>query len=150
MSEVGTILDKAHQRAQEFALPYSGVVLPQEAWALLQALPEARLVDVRSAAEWQFVGGVPGAVCIEWKTWPGMLPNPDFLAQLQRQVDPEAVLLLLCRTGARSDDAARLLAANGYASVYNIAEGFEGERDGAGHRGGVNGWQAHGLPWQQA
>ncbi|MXR38180.1 rhodanese-like domain-containing protein [Craterilacuibacter sinensis] len=149
MSHRSEILQRAHDRATQSDLPYSGAVTPEEAWELLQNLPGAHLVDVRSHAELQFVGVIPNAVSIEWKTWPGMQPNPHFLAQAEHQLDKEAVLMLLCRTGARSDEAARQLASHGFSSVYNILEGFEGDKDEAGHRGQLNGWKARGLPWQQ-
>ncbi|MDK2122659.1 rhodanese-like domain-containing protein [Parachitinimonas caeni] len=150
MSQINQTLLAARQRAAAQNLPYSGALTPQEAHQLLQGLPAARLVDVRSAAEWQFVGQVPEALRIEWKTYPGMLPNPHFIEQLKQQADPEAVLLFLCRTGGRSHEAAAAAAASGYSECYNVLEGFEGDRDAEGHRGTVNGWKAHQLPWQQS
>ncbi|AVG18413.1 MULTISPECIES: rhodanese-like domain-containing protein [Chromobacteriaceae] len=149
MSRMKLILEAAHQRAEQLDLSYSGAVLPDEAYELMQGLPKAVLLDVRSHAEWQFVGTVPGAVNIEWRSYPGMEPNPNFLAQLTHQVDPEAVLLVICRSGARSDQVARLAADNGYSEVYNVLEGFEGDRDGDGHRNSVGGWRWRGLPWVQ-
>ncbi|KUM02403.1 rhodanese-like domain-containing protein [Chromobacterium subtsugae] len=149
MSKVKQILQTAHQRAERSGLPYSGALLPDEAYELLQSLPKTVLLDVRSHAEWQFVGTVPGAVNIEWKSYPGMAANPNFLAQLTHQVDPEAVLLVMCRSGARSDQVARLAAANGYSEVYNVLEGFEGDLDASGHRNSVGGWRQRGLPWMQ-
>lgn len=150
MSVTTAILDTARQRAAAAGLPYSGAVTPQEAWQLLQGLPHARLVDVRSHAEWQFVGTVPDAVLIELKSFPGMRDNPHFVEQLKSQVDPEAVVLFLCRSGARSDSAARIAAEQGYSNCYNVLEGFEGDRDGKQHRNSVNGWRAAGLPWVQS
>ncbi|MGL6070948.1 rhodanese-like domain-containing protein [Craterilacuibacter sp.] len=149
MSHRAEILQRAHDRAVESGLSYSGAVTPEDAWELLQTLPGARLLDVRSSAELQLVGAVPNALCIEWKTWPGMLPNPHFLAQAEHQLDKEDAVLILCRTGVRSDEAARMLAAHGFSSVYNVLEGFEGERDSLGHRGQLTGWKARDLPWQQ-
>ncbi|KAF0813979.1 Thiosulfate sulfurtransferase GlpE [Andreprevotia sp. IGB-42] len=149
MSQANTILQTARQRAAELQLPYSGAVTPREAQALLGELPNARLVDVRTQAEWQFVGTVPGSVLLEWKRFPGMQANPDFLSQLTQQVDPQHVVLFMCRSGARSNDAATLAAQNGYSEVYNVLEGFEGDRNGAQHRNEVNGWKAAGLPWVQ-
>ena len=148
MSQASEILENARSRAISQALPYSGVVTPSEAWALLQAMPNAKLVDVRTQAEWQWVGVVPGAQLIEWKSYPGMASNPNFLAQLKASVDSESVVLFLCRSGARSHAAAALAAQHGY-STLNILEGFEGDVDAAGHRGTSNGWQAAGLPWTQ-
>ncbi|KIA82114.1 rhodanese-like domain-containing protein [Chromobacterium amazonense] len=149
MSRMNQILQAAHERAEQMGLPYSGAVLPDEAYELMQSLPKAVLLDVRSHAEWQFVGTVPQSVKIEWRSFPGMAPNPNFLAQLTHQVDPESVLLVLCRSGARSDEVARLAAANGYSEVYNVLEGFEGDKDEMGHRNSVGGWRQRGLPWEQ-
>ncbi|MBV1774308.1 rhodanese-like domain-containing protein [Burkholderiaceae bacterium DAT-1] len=150
MSQLNDILQHARERATQSALPYSGAVTPEEAHALLTGLGAVRLVDVRSAAEWQFVGGPEQAVRIEWKSWPGMVPNPNFLEQLQHQVDKESVLLFLCRTGARSHDAAAAAAAHGFTECYNILEGFEGDKNADGQRGAVNGWQGRKLPWSQS
>ncbi|MTD33492.1 rhodanese-like domain-containing protein [Paludibacterium denitrificans] len=149
MGKINELLAKAKQRAQQLGLPYSGALTPPEANEIWQSLDNAVMVDVRSAAEWQFVGTVPGALCIEFKSYPGMVPNPHFKEQLQKQVDKEAVLMFLCRSGARSDDAARPAAEAGYSSVYNVLEGFEGDKDAQSHRGTVCGWKAHGLPWEQ-
>ncbi|WP_255991492.1 rhodanese-like domain-containing protein [Chitinolyticbacter albus] len=149
MTAVNDILLRARERAAQLGLPYSGAVTPAEAHALTQALPNARIVDVRTAAEWQFVGVVPGAELIEWKRFPDMALNPDFLGQLQTRIDRQSVVLFLCRSGARSHDAAILAASHGYAEAYNILEGFEGDKDGAQHRNTVNGWKAADLPWVQ-
>ena len=146
---VESILATARSRGSELGLSYSGALTPPEAWVVRQSLPQAVIVDVRSAAEWQFVGVVPEAVRIELRTYPGMVPNAAFVEQLQQQVGKDKALLFLCRSGARSDEAARLAAEAGYAEVYNILEGFEGDRDAEQHRGCVNGWKAHGLPWIQ-
>ncbi|MFN4237356.1 MAG: rhodanese-like domain-containing protein [Vogesella sp.] len=146
---VENILAAAAARGAQLGLAYSGAVSPAEAWALRQQLPGSVIVDVRSAAEWQFVGVVPDAVRIELRSYPGMVPNPGFVTQLQQQVDKSATVLFICRSGARSDEAARLAAEAGYSQVYNVLEGFEGDRDAAQHRGSVNGWKAAGLPWMQ-
>lgn len=150
MSQVNEILQRARGRAEQLGLSYSGALTPDEAQAVREALPAAKLVDVRSHAEWQFVGAPTGAVKVEWKTWPGMAANPHFLEQLRHQVDSEDVLLFLCRSGARSHEAATLAAASGFSECYNILEGFEGDRDDTGHRGIVNGWKARGLSWSQS
>ena len=149
MTELDTLLQTAAQRAQQQGLPYAGLLLPTEAAALL-AMPEAHavLVDVRSAAEWQFVGQVSQAVHIEYKSFPGMVLNPNFISSLKAQVPSEKKVLFLCRSGARSHDTACLAAAEGY-TAFNILEGFEGDCDAQGHRGTVNGWKVCGLPWQQ-
>ncbi|MDQ5887591.1 MAG: rhodanese-like domain-containing protein [Neisseriaceae bacterium] len=149
MSQINNILMAAKQRAESLQLPYSGALLPEEAFTLLQNVPAAKLVDVRSNAEWNFVGVIPGAVNVEWKTFPGMIDNPHFLEQLKHQVDTESLVMFICRTGARSDQAARTAAANGFSDCFNVLEGFEGDKDGHGHRGKVNGWKARNLPWAQ-
>lgn len=143
------LLATARERGAQLGLAYSGALLPAEAWALRQASPGCVIVDVRSAAEWQFVGVVPDAVRVELRTFPGMQPNTQFVAQLEAQVPKDVTVLFICRSGARSDEAAKLAAEAGYRDAYNILEGFEGDRDAAQHRGCVNGWKAAGLPWIQ-
>ena len=150
MSTTSAIMQAARERADDLDLPYSGAVTPSEAWTLAQHLPNVKIVDVRTHPEWQFVGVVPNAELIEWKRYPRMERNEDFLARLRQAVDPESVVLFLCRSGVRSHDAAAYAAANGYAESFNILEGFEGSLDGAQHRGQINGWKAHGLPWVQS
>jgi rhodanese-related sulfurtransferase len=149
MSQLGQILEQAHLLGEAQGLPYSGAVTPQDAWALAQGLPHACIVDVRTHAEWQFVGIVPGATQIEWQHYPLMDRNPDFLTQLRNSVDPQAVLLFLCRSGVRSHAAAELAAAHGYSECFNILYGFEGDKDENQQRGRLNGWKAAGLPWSQ-
>ncbi len=150
MSQINNILIAAKQRAESLQLPYSGALLPEEAYTLLQSVPAAKLVDVRSNAEWNFVGVIPGAVNVEWKTFPGMIDNPHFIEQLKHQVDPESLVMFICRTGARSDQAARAAAANGFSDCFNVLEGFEGDKNTDHHRGRVNGWKARQLPWVQS
>ncbi|HMV19265.1 MAG TPA: rhodanese-like domain-containing protein [Zoogloea sp.] len=149
MGKLSETLALAQQRSRDAGLPYAGLLTPREAWDLLQAAPGARLVDVRTRAEWDWVGRVPGAVELEWMLYPGNEPNPHFLAQLQRQVDPEALVMFLCRSGVRSNNAATLAAGHGYTNAYNILEGFEGDKDAHGHRGKLGGWRFAGLPWIQ-
>ncbi len=142
------ILARAQQRAQELGLSYEGALTPQEAWQVLELAPAAKLVDVRSRAELNLVGRIPQATHIEWAYYPDWSPNPDFIAQLKMQVDTESLVMFLCRTGARSNKAANAAHAAGYTEVYNVLEGFEGDTDHVKEqRGGINGWQAAGLPW---
>ena len=150
MTEIEEIFKSARARAREKALPYEGALLPAEAQTILQNQPNAKLVDVRSRAELDFVGRVPGSIEIEWKTYPGMLPNPQFLEQLKQQVPADAVVMFLCRSGGRSHDTAAAATRAGYRDAYNILEGFEGERDAGGHRNSIGGWRARGLPWTQS
>ena len=147
MATLTEILNKAHARAQELGLPYAGALLPREAYEVWQLAPGAKLVDVRTRAEWDWVGRIPGAEEIEWMSYPSNQPNGHFLAQLKQQVDPEALVMFVCRSGARSHNAASLASNSGYNESYNVLEGFEGDKDGSGHRNTVGGWRHAGLPW---
>ena len=150
MGRITELLTAAQQRAQELKLPYVGALLPQEAWELLRIAPGTTLIDVRSRAEIDFNGAPVGAVHVEWQSWPGWVANPHFLPQLRQAVDPEALLLFLCRSGLRSHKAATLATEAGLAACYNVLEGFEGDLDkGTGHRNELNGWKKRGLPWTQ-
>lgn len=126
---------------------YAGDVTPQQAWQWVQA-GEAVLVDVRTDAERDWVGFVPGAVAVAWKQWPAMALNPDFDAQIRAAVPPGKKAVLLCRSGVRSVAAARRAAELGL-EAYNILGGFEGDVDENGQRGRRGGWRFHGLPWKQ-
>jgi rhodanese-related sulfurtransferase len=126
---------------------YAGDVSPALAWQWVQA-GEAVLVDVRTDAEREWVGFVPGAAAVAWKQWPGMVPNPDFDARLRAAVPPGGKAVLMCRSGVRSVAAARRAAELGI-TAYNVLEGFEGSFDASGQRGHVGGWRFHGLPWKQ-
>lgn len=150
MGKLSDLLNLARERAQMLNLPYAGALTPAEANEVWQLAPGAKVVDVRTRAELDWVGRVPGAVEIEWITYPGSKPNPSFLAQLQREVDSEALVMFLCRSGARSDHAARAATEAGYLESYNILEGFEGDKDAEGHRNRIGGWRHAGLPWQQS
>jgi rhodanese-related sulfurtransferase len=149
MENITAVLQTAQQRAKEQNIPYKGLLTPQEAHAMLQARSQAKLVDVRSRAELDWVGRIPGAVEIEWATYPGMNPNPNFLAQLAQQIGKTTPVLFICRTGGRSNAAATLAAQSGYTDCYNIMEGFEGDKNADDHRSEVNGWRAAKLPWSQ-
>jgi len=145
-----TALAAAQERRAEYDLPYYGAVLPGEAQALLEAFPNARLIDVRTRPEWDYVGRVPGSILIEWTTYPAGSRNPAFLDELKTVADdPQAPLLFFCRSGQRSDSAARAAAAAGYTMAFNVLEGFEGPKDAEGHRGTLGGWRKAGLPWVQ-
>ena len=150
MGKITAILNVAQQRAKDANLPYEGCLLPDEAFEILQLAPGAKLVDVRSRAELDWVGRVPGAVEIEWATYPGMKANPNFLASLEQQVDKESLVLFLCRSGARSHNAAITATQAGFADCYNVLAGFEGDKDADGHRNVLSGWRAAGLPWEQS
>jgi rhodanese-related sulfurtransferase len=126
---------------------YAGDISPQQAWAWVQA-GQAVLVDVRSDAEREWVGFVPGAVALAWKQWPGMAINREFDAGIVAAAAGKPALVLLCRSGVRSIAAARRATELGVRS-YNILEGFEGDPDPQGHRGLIGGWRMRGLPWRQ-
>jgi rhodanese-related sulfurtransferase len=129
------------------AAGYAGDVAPELACRWWQA-GEAVLIDVRTDAEREWVGHVPGAVALAWKHWPGMAMNPDFDQGLRAAVPPGKKAVLLCRSGVRSVAAARRAAELGI-EAYNILEGFEGDADENGQRGRKGGWRFHGLPWRQ-
>lgn len=148
MANIPDILKKAAARATELGLPYAGALTPSEAYELMQH-GGARLVDVRTRAEWDYVGRVPGSILVEWQTWPHSQPNPAFLEQLREQVSTDTPVMFLCRSGARSNAAAALAARSGYDRSYNVLEGFEGDKDAQGHRSSVGGWRFAGLPWVQ-
>ena len=143
------VLDSARQAAVAAGLPYAGGVTPTQAWALFSS-GAAALVDVRSAEERKFVGHVPGSLHVAWATGTSLTRNPRFVRELEAKVgDKDAPVLLLCRSGKRSAQAAEAAAKAGFANVFNVLEGFEGEIDGRQHRGGSDGWRFHGLPWVQ-
>ncbi|MGH6629619.1 MAG: rhodanese-like domain-containing protein [Burkholderiales bacterium] len=146
---VTEILQKAAERTRLLGLPYSGALTPAEAYELWRSVPGAKLIDVRTRAEWDYVGRIPGAVEIELLTYPGNRSNTAFVAELESKTDKAAPVLFICRSGGRSHNAAMLAAQAGYAATYNVLEGFEGDRDAQGHRNTSGGWRVAGLPWTQ-
>lgn len=143
------IFRKAHERAKALGLEYAGAVTPEEAWALKQA-GAAEIVDVRTQAEYEYVGRVPDTPLLEWRRHGEQARNPRFIDELAAMYAPERVLLFLCRSAVRSHHAATLAAAHGFERAYNILEGFEGDLDDQGHRGNRGGWRKAGLPWRQS
>ncbi len=133
--------------AAQAAAGYAGDVSAELAFAWWQA-GEAVLVDVRSDAEREWVGFVPGAVALAWKQWPGMAMNPQFDTRLRAVVPGGQKVLLLCRSGVRSIAAAKRATELGL-EAYNILEGFEGDPDANAQRGHRGGWRLRGLPWRQ-
>ena len=135
---------------------YAGDVTAQDAWQILERDPAALLVDVRSEAEWTFVG-IPDLsqfgkkpALIAWQSFPGMTLNPEFAGKVESLgLRADAPLLFLCRSGVRSRAAAQTMTARGFSQCFNVAGGFEGDLDGARHRGAMGGWKASGLPWIQ-
>ncbi len=138
-------------------MSYAGDITPEQAWKLLSDNPQAVLVDVRTDAEWRFVG-VPDlsslgrqVVYIEWNRADGQR-NENFLGELSEKVPGDGEdrpVVFLCRSGNRSISAAEAATEAGVAPSYNVLDGFEGHLDDAGHRGG-SGWRATGLPWKQS
>ncbi|GMG90388.1 rhodanese-like domain-containing protein [Cupriavidus metallidurans] len=148
------LLQAAQTRKQQGELSYFGALTPQEAYALLQAEPKAVLVDVRTQAELDWVGGVDlpdeQFAHIEWMSYPGGAQNANFVAELKARVPADAPVLFLCRSAARSKHAARVATENGYLLAMDVLEGFEGNRDDHHHRKTVEGWCVRGLPWHGA
>lgn len=137
---------------------YAGDVSAEEAWRVLSENSDAVLVDVRTRAEWTFVGladlGSLGKepLLAEWQSFPTMNVNQDFIADVTAALSDAAraaPVFFLCRSGARSKAAAIALTAQGFAQGYNIVGGFEGDLDEGRHRGLRTGWKAAGLPWVQ-
>lgn len=152
MNKHAEIIAIAQKRAAEKNLPYAGALTPQEAFEVLQDNSQALLVDVRTKAELELVGRVPGALNVEWAFYPGMVANENFTEQLtaelnNRNISKDSVLIFLCRTGGRSHNAAAVAASLGYAQAYNTLEGFEGEANHDKQRTMINGWKHAGLPW---
>lgn len=135
---------------------YAGDVTPEVAWHDLASSAAARLVDVRTQPEWSFVG-IPDlsnlgrkVILASWQVYPGMAVDRDFVAKLRAQLgDTRGPLYFICRSGARSRAAAIAMTEAGFGPCFNVAGGFEGDRDAAGHRGQSNGWKVAGLPWIQ-
>lgn len=145
---VEEILERAARRATARDAAYAGDLTPLETAALLREGAIA-LIDVRSEPEWIFVGRVPGTRRVEWSA-PGVAShNPDFVDQVAAlAADDGRPFVFLCRSGLRSERAARAASLAGIAA-YNMLEGFEGDLDRNGHRSSINGWRHAGLPWVQ-
>jgi len=137
-------------------LIYAGNLSPEESWELLCNDPGAEMIDVRTSAEFSYVGQPDLSAAgkelrlICWKIFPAMDINPNFETDVEALgISRDRPLLFLCRSGVRSRSAAHAITARGYTRCYNVSEGFEGDKDDAKHRGTVNGWKVRGLPWTQ-
>ncbi len=137
-------------------IDYAGALTPEEAWRLLKEDKKAVLIDVRTDAEFAFVGGPDldalgkGCLRITWKMFPKMERNPHFEDAVEEAVpDKSAPILFLCRSGVRSVATATVMAHRGYTQCYNVLEGFEGDKNPDGQRGTIGGWKVRGLPWRQ-
>ena len=134
------------------------VLSPLQAFRFVEKNQRAVLIDVRSSMEFLFVGHPVGSVHVPWIDEPEWIVNPDFVTEVRKVMlggigvdehDSDAPVVLICRSGKRSLEAGKLLLNNGFADVYNIDEGFEGELDDSHHRSTVGGWRFRGLPWEQ-
>lgn len=131
-------------------------VVAKHAYQALASDPDAQLVDVRTDAEWTYVG-LPDlhelgkrVLLVQWQSFPSGAPNHGFIEELGAAgVTRQHTIYFICRSGARSLAAAELAEQSGYRSVFNVADGFEGPPDAQGHRGRIAGWKADALPWRQ-
>jgi len=142
------ILERAAHRARHKGLPYAGEVTPPEAWAL-HCAGAARIIDVRTLAEWTYVGRVDGVPLVEWRSFGASQPNPAFVEQLRAHAPADRPVLFLCRSAVRSHAAALLAHGAGWTTL-NVLEGFEGDLDADARRGTLGGWRRAGLPWVQS
>ena len=155
-----TVLTSRVKGTTTVDMGYAADVTAIEAYELLRSRKDSVLVDVRTQAEWSYVG-LPDlselgreVVQLEWQRYPTMAINENFVsalsAELQRRGTPaDAPILFLCRSGARSQAAARIMTEHGFTNCLNVADGFEGPLDAARHRGSRDGWKAQALPWRQ-
>ncbi len=135
---------------------YAGDISVEQAYDLLTDNGEAVLVDVRTQAEWAFVGAPDlsaigkETVFVSWQNFPAMEANSNFAGDLAgKGVTPDKTVLFICRSGQRSKHAAVAMTGAGFKQCFNVEQGFEGPLDGDGHRGSSEGWKAKGLPWVQ-
>jgi rhodanese-related sulfurtransferase len=132
---------------------YRGDIPPAEAHNRLKGNAQAVLIDVRTQPEWTFVGvpQVERLIRLSWQVYPMMDVNANFVAEVDAAGLPkDTEILCICRSGARSASAATALTKAGYSNCWNVAQGFEGDKDAGGHRSNINGWKHTGLPWVQS
>ena len=132
---------------------YRGDLNPAEAFERIKKNPNAVLIDVRTQPEWTFVGlpQVERLVRVSWQVYPHMEVNGKFAAEVQAMgLGNDAEIFCICRSGARSASAATALTTAGFSNCWNVAQGFEGDKNAEGRRGASNGWKASGLPWVQS
>ena len=131
---------------------------PLQAFTFVEKNQRAVLIDVRSSMEFLFVGHPAGSVHVPWIDEPDWIVNPAFVTEVRKVMlggigvdehDSDAPVVHICRSGKRSLEAGKLLLNNGFADVYNVDEGFEGELDENHHRSTLGGWRFRGLPWEQ-
>ena len=137
-------------------MSYKRNLLPKMAIERLQNNPQALFVDVRSKAEYKYVGYPENSILIPWIDDPDWEPNPEaFSDAVMQELDGRENLLnteiiLICRSGYRSNDALKCLENKGFTQVSHVASGFEGDLDENDHRGNLNGWRHDGMPWSQS
>jgi rhodanese-related sulfurtransferase len=148
LDAANAILTRARERAPTSKPGYAGNVTPQEAWELVSAHC-AVLVDVRTAEERQFVGRIPDSIHVPWLVGTNLQRNPRFVREVEGKVRRDDVLLLICRSGARSAAAAAALSEARFRNAFSVLEGFEGDLDASQQRGSRDGWRFHRLPWIQ-
>lgn len=132
-------------------------ITPQQAWDMMEKDPAVLLVDVRSDMEYLMIGHPKGSVHIAWIDEPDWTVNPDFVPEVRKlllgRVSGEArghvPVILICRSGNRSDDAAEALVKDGLEDIFVVEGGFEGPLDEHHHRNTLAGWRFAGLPWEQ-
>ena len=137
-------------------MSYKRNLLPKMAVERLQSNSQALFVDVRSKAEYKYVGYPENSILIPWIDDPDWEPNPGVFSDLvMQELDGRENLLnteiiLICRSGFRSNEALKCLANKGFTQVSHVASGFEGDLDENDHRGNLNGWRHDGMPWSQS
>ena len=124
---------------------------PKEAFAWLQSHPDALFLDVRMEIESLYVGRPPGVVNVPWYEYPDLQPDGEkFADSVAREASgKDQPLLLICRSGKRTQDAGQALEAAGFSNVQHVMHGFEGELDEHFRRSTLSGWRFDGLPWEQ-
>jgi rhodanese-related sulfurtransferase len=131
---------------------------PNAAYELFKKDPRAVIIDIRSTMEYLFVGHPSGSIHVAWIDEPDWTINPHFVTDIRKVLLGGATshddiggapVILICRSGKRSIDAGRALLESEFSEVFYVDEGFEGDLDESHHRGTLNGWRFHGLPWEQ-
>ena len=137
-------------------MSYKRNLLPKMAVDRLQNNPQALFVDVRSQAEYKYVGYPENSILIPWIDDPDWEPNPEaFSDAVMQELDgrenlSDTEIILICRSGFRSNEALKCLENKGFTQVSHVASGFEGDLDENDHRGNLNGWRHDGMPWSQS
>ena len=126
-----------------------GHLTSKETWDFLQEHPEAKLIDIRSSMEFLFIGHPKGSIHIGWIEEPDWEINPNFVDDIKAVQEDNHPIIMICRSGNRSEKAGIQLLEAGLTNIYHVTDGFEGDRDDENHRGFINGWRYNGLPWEQ-